>query len=38
MKDCLAQAEANHPSMSKSDMKKACKSQLESSKSSSPHE
>ena len=39
MKDCLAQQEQNHPSMSKSDMKKACKSQVESSSSStSPHE
>ena len=39
MKDCMAQEEQNHPSMSKSDMKKACKSQLESEKSSSsPHE
>lgn len=39
MKDCMAQEEQSHPSMSKSDMKKACKSQVESSSSnSSPHE
>jgi hypothetical protein len=39
MKDCMAQEEQNHPSISKNDIKKACKSQVESSSnSSSPHE
>ena len=31
MKDCMAQQQASNPSMSKSDMKKACKSQMQSS-------
>jgi hypothetical protein len=34
MKDCMAAQEANHPSESKSDIKKYCKGQLEN----SPHE
>jgi hypothetical protein len=34
MKDCIAAQEANHPSESKSDIKKYCKGQLEN----SPHE
>jgi len=28
MKDCMAQQQASNPSMSKSDMKKACKAQM----------
>jgi len=34
MKDCMASEKANHPSESKSDAKKTCKSQTEN----SPHE
>ncbi|MBV8307243.1 MAG: hypothetical protein JO274_07170 [Gammaproteobacteria bacterium] len=37
MKDCMAQEHANNPNMSKSDMKKACKSQMQSS-GSNPHQ
>ena len=41
MHDCMTAQEANNPNMSKSDVKKYCKSHLESSsstKGSSPHE
>jgi hypothetical protein len=40
MQDCMAAQQASHPSVSKSDVKKYCKSQVESSgkSSSSPHE
>jgi len=39
MHDCMAEKQTNNPSMSKSDIKKYCKSQVESAtKSSSPHE
>jgi hypothetical protein len=34
MKDCVASEQANHPSESKSDAKKTCKSQMEN----SPHQ
>jgi hypothetical protein len=34
MKDCMAAQQANNPNESKSDIKKHCKSQLES----APHE
>ena len=34
MKDCMASEQANHPSESKSDAKKTCKSQMEN----SPHQ
>jgi hypothetical protein len=34
MKDCEAAQQASNPSLSKSDIKKACKSQLEN----APHE
>ena len=38
MKDCMTQQQANNPSMSKSDIKKACKSQLSNSSSGNPHQ
>ena len=38
MKDCMTQQQANNPSMSKSDIKKACKSQLNNSSSGNPHQ
>jgi Spy/CpxP family protein refolding chaperone len=38
MKDCMTQQQANNPSMSKSDIKKACKSQLSNSSSGTPHQ
>jgi hypothetical protein len=38
IKDCMAQQQANNPSMSRSDMKKACKSQLSNSSSGNPHQ
>ena len=38
MKDCVTQQQANNPSMSKSDIKKACKSQLSNSSSGNPHQ
>jgi len=39
MHDCMAAQQANNPSRSKSDIKKYCKNQVESStKSSSPHQ
>ena len=34
LKDCMAQQQANNPSMSKGDMKKACKAQMHSSSGS----
>ena len=34
MKDCMASEQANHPTESKSDAKKTCKSQVQN----SPHE
>jgi len=38
MKDCMAQQQANNPSMSKSDIKKACKGQMKDSSSSNPRQ
>jgi hypothetical protein len=38
MKDCMAQQKASNSGMSKSDMKKYCKNQVQSSSSSTPQQ
>jgi len=38
MKDCMAQQKASNSGMSKSDMKKYCKNQVQSSSSSAPQQ
>jgi len=38
VKDCMAQQKANNSSMSKHELKKYCKNQVENSSGSTPHD